>query len=365
MHLDVATLQLMGAIAIAISGTVLALGWLQMGRERALIWWAAANLVYAAGVAILGIAGIEDTLAVAVIGSAFINLPPALIWAGARAFNGRRIHPSALAAGALLAIASGILLPSGLPEAVPLATGFSGWLGFLALTIAEFRKGPGVDLPARWPLVSLLALHFFVYLGGIFDTFDGGLFSGNFIRMGSWFGIIHFEGVLYAMGSAITFLLITKEKAESVYRRQASLDSLTGTANRREFLDRAAAMMAGRRKDDRPLALLLIDVDRFKLVNDNFGHAMGDRVLAEFGAIAHKSLRPADIVGRLGGDEFAVLLPGRDPAAAFAVAEKLRHAFADACRQVDGKQISASISIGVATAVDGDELPEALIARAD
>jgi diguanylate cyclase (GGDEF)-like protein len=123
--------------------------------------------------------------------------------------------------------------------------------------------------------------------------------------------------------------------------------------------------MASRRKDDKPLALLLIDIDRFKQINDSFGHAMGDRVLTEFGAVSREVLRGTDLVGRLGGDEFAALLPGRDPAAAFAVAEKIRHAFFDACRQLDGQPVGASISVGVAAAIDGDDQPETIIARAD
>jgi diguanylate cyclase (GGDEF)-like protein len=365
MHLDVATLQLMGAIAIAISGAVLVLGWLQMRREPALLWWAAANLFYAAGVGVLGITGIGTYVGVAIVGSVLINAPPSLLWAGVRAFNGHPIWPAALTAGAGLAVASGVLLIVAPAQEYALAAGFAGWIVFLLPTLWELSRGASLGLPARWPLFALLALHLFIYVGGLFDTFDGGLFAGNFIRIGSWFGLILFEGVLYAMGSAISFLMIAKEKAERDYHRQASLDGLTGTANRREFLGRAAALMAGRRKDDKPLALLLVDIDRFKQVNDNFGHAMGDRVLAEFGAVTQRVLRPLDVVGRLGGDEFAVLLPGRDPAAAFAVAEKVRHAFADACRHVDGQAVGASVSIGIAAAIAGDDQPETIIARAD
>lgn len=365
MQLDTTTLQVMGAIAIAMSGALLFFAWLQLRQSPALIWWATANFVYAAGIAALALVIVDGSPNAARAGSILVDLAPSLMWAGVRRFHGRPIYPVVLFAGPAVVTAA-VFASAGEPYGpVPMATGFLCWVAYLAMTIVELWRGRGEALLARWPLIGLFGIHLFIYVGGVVDALRGSLLSGNAVRVGSWFGLIHFEGTLYAMGTAIFLLLLCKERIEEDYRRQANVDGLTGVASRKAFLDRAAAMMDNCRKTRTPLSLLLVDIDRFKGVNDGFGHAVGDRVLAEFSTVGRGFARPSDLIGRLGGDEFALLLPGRSPAAALATAEKLRTAFADATRQLDGLSVNASISIGIAPADRGDVRPEEVIARAD
>jgi diguanylate cyclase (GGDEF)-like protein len=126
-------------------------------------------------------------------------------------------------------------------------------------------------------------------------------------------------------------------------------DSLTGLANRSlfaELLDRA--LMKTRRASSYGFAVLFVDLDRFKLINDSLGHQVGDRFLVAIGKRIYKHLRPGDSLARLGGDEFAVLLEGiRDTQAATTIADRLQMSLLEPF-EIDGHEIYASASIGIA-----------------
>src|SRR5262249_6035341 len=109
------------------------------------------------------------------------------------------------------------------------------------------------------------------------------------------------------------------------YRRASLIDPLTGVANRRDFPQVAEWMIARNRFANRPIALLLFDLDYFKTINDTYGHHAGDAVLTEFCRLAISLLRPTDLFGRVGGEEFAGLLPDTGcPLAGRAVARRTR-----------------------------------------
>ena len=137
----------------------------------------------------------------------------------------------------------------------------------------------------------------------------------------------------------------------------AERDGLTGTLNHRAFHERLARE-ALRATPERPVSLLLVDVDHFKIVNDTFGHPAGDGVLAVIGGALTALTRPGDSAGRLGGDEFALLLPGVGAAPARSIAERLREQVRAATAS-----FGATVSVGVATATAPD--PTALRAAAD
>jgi diguanylate cyclase (GGDEF)-like protein len=125
------------------------------------------------------------------------------------------------------------------------------------------------------------------------------------------------------------------------------LDPLTGIANRRAFLQEAAVIGKRHAASPKPAAVLLIDLDHFKSINDRFGHAVGDRVLEVFAETAQNTLRSTDLVGRMGGEEFAAVLCEAPHERASAIAERLRLAFAQACQEVDGYPVGATLSVGM------------------
>ncbi len=111
--------------------------------------------------------------------------------------------------------------------------------------------------------------------------------------------------------------------------------------------------------------MLLFDLDRFKTINDRFGHRAGDAVLALFTRSALQSLRPLDLLGRIGGEEFVALLPGVNTETAITVAERVRTNFADAASEVHGHPVAATVSVGIASTTQGGYDFDALYAVAD
>lgn len=148
-------------------------------------------------------------------------------------------------------------------------------------------------------------------------------------------------------------------------RRMAVTDALTGVLNRRAFFAEGARAirLAGVRRE--PLAVLMLDIDHFKQVNDGFGHPVGDEVLRRFARVGRECLGPRDIIGRLGGEEFAVLAQGRGDDAAFALAEELRLAVEAVRLETERGPMGVTVSIGVTdSSVVGDDL-DALLRQAD
>jgi diguanylate cyclase (GGDEF)-like protein len=143
------------------------------------------------------------------------------------------------------------------------------------------------------------------------------------------------------------FILMVKERADRAIRSLAMIDSLTGLFNRRAFMERAEKEYAITRRNKTPLALLMIDIDYFKRINDEFGHPTGDVVLVEVAHLLDSRLRKQDTLGRYGGEEFCILLPFTDEAGAMALAETLRIAVESTPLATERKGISATISIGV------------------
>jgi diguanylate cyclase (GGDEF)-like protein len=180
-----------------------------------------------------------------------------------------------------------------------------------------------------------------------------------------WLTVLSFEALLFTISIAFILLAMAKERTELRHRTAAMIDPLTGISNRRAFLQGAGQIAKRHMGHPKPTAVLLVDLDHFKSINDRFGHATGDRVLEIFAETARQSIRTTDLVGRLGGEEFAVLLPDLARDKALFVAEKLRASFEEASQQVDGEMIGCTVSIGIAF-TDGPvlEIP-GMLAQAD
>src|SRR5262245_57295889 len=140
---------------------------------------------------------------------------------------------------------------------------------------------------------------------------------------------------------------MAKERTELRHRTAAMVDPLTGVANRRSFLQDASLIAKRHIGNPRPTAVLLIDLDHFKSINDRFGHAVGDSVLAIFAQAARKSMRGSDLIGRMGGEEFAAILLETSRDKASEVAERIRTSFARMAQEVEGHRVDATVSIGL------------------
>jgi diguanylate cyclase (GGDEF)-like protein len=363
MTLDIMTLMAAASFVAGLSALVLGGAWMLM-RDRALTWWAGAHFFHALGVALLVYGLASFNLAALGAGGAITALAPPLIWAGVRAFSARRILVPMLLAGPLVIVAAGLYPPIGDAEESARVAGFLVWICYLVASIWELWRGRQEPLFARWPLMVFFAIHAAVFAGGIVDSFDGALgVLGIPLSLRSWFGLIHFESLIYSVATTVFMIVMCKERSELRYREAAGIDSLTGIANRGAFMTNAAKLLARARQDDLPLTLVVFDLDHFKNVNDNYGHQAGDRTLQLFAESARKALRPHDLLGRHGGEEFALALPAATIETGYVIAERIRVGFAEACRHGE-EPIPATVSAGVATAA-GEATIETLMGAAD
>jgi two-component system cell cycle response regulator len=147
--------------------------------------------------------------------------------------------------------------------------------------------------------------------------------------------------------------------------KMAVIDPLTGIYNRRYAAQHLLRVMERARETEGVFAVMMMDLDKFKSINDRFGHDAGDAVLKEFSRRLQENIRGVDLVARFGGEEFFVAMPDIDRAAAAAAAERIRRAVEGAPFAVPGAAIDVTVSIGVAIAGPADGNAEALIKRAD
>ena len=174
-------------------------------------------------------------------------------------------------------------------------------------------------------------------------------------------------GLIGILFSTLGFVLMHQERSEQLYRRQALQDALTGVANRRAIMASLSQVLAFSARCGGPVAVMMIDIDHFKRVNDRHGHLVGDMVLSEVAGRMKRRLRNQDLLGRYGGEEFLAVFPGTDRNGALRIAEDLRRQFADRAIHVPGLEIGITLSIGVHCCLSGpgSSAVDAMIEAAD
>lgn len=142
-------------------------------------------------------------------------------------------------------------------------------------------------------------------------------------------------------------LFLKVHQLEAQMRRLALIDSLTGLANRRHFLEQAETHLVQAIRTQHPVSVIMIDIDHFKRINDTFGHAAGDNILKQFSSHLQQLCRDSDLVGRLGGEEFAVLLPDTDCEAAAQFCQRLHQEIHGLSLSENDQPVSITVSAGV------------------
>lgn len=362
MVLDQTTLFSVAVSITALLGIFLLVLWVQERGMRALAWWGGAYLMGACAVTLWaqgGKAPPSPILALPEMANTFLFLACGMLWSGARLFHGRNVRPDLLCAGAFVwfvAMQYEGLAQSGQARLVLSSVTIAA---YAFLTAFELRRERRRDLATRLAWIAVPTLHASVFLAPLGLV----LFLPAGISNDGLFALFAFETVIYVVGTAFVVVVMAKERVAMVHKTAAMTDLLTGLFNRRAFLDAADGTMAQRGRKAQPVSVLLFDLDKFKSINDRFGHAIGDDALKVFAATAVANVRATDVVARLGGEEFACIIPGTSEEAGL-VAERLRAAFQKAGRVIAGIEMGATVSVGVATALAPAPI-EPLLARAD
>lgn len=222
----------------------------------------------------------------------------------------------------------------------------------LAVVYASFRFGLAGGLAGS--VVSLLYATQFLSVPGQPFTYT----MDNLGRL-----IVLFA-VTPLMALMVGRLRMQSDRQLAAMRELSEVDALTGVANRRAFTRDGQRDLLHAHRMGLPIAVVAVDVDHFKRVNDVFGHAVGDAVLAEVARRIRRAIRDVDTLARLGGEEFAVLLPGADASSASLAAERIRESLSQEPISTTLGDLHVTASFGVARALPGEDLAGAMV-RAD
>ena len=346
LSFDVPTLLSITILVVALSGGLLILA--QVGRRdtRPIGLWGAAMLLGALGL-LLAVLGQSTAWWSSKVGITAILSATAVSWTAARVFTGRPPRPLWAASGvALWLLTWPFQSASSLSFALACAIG----AGYTLAAAAELRPSREDRLPSQGAAVLLLVIHASFYAArGAYALFSN--------KPGNWDSTIMvalpLESLLHSIGMAFVLLIMVREQVElrasQGLRALALQDGLTGLGNRQHFDERLESEVRRVRRLRSSIALLLIDVDHFKMFNDAFGHPQGDACLrAVAGAIAGLANRPGNLAARYGGEEFAVLLTNTDIAGASTLAETIREAVAALGQKLHTPCSKVTVSIGVA-----------------
>ncbi len=365
MVIDNFTLVVASGAAICVLGLVLFYMWRQDHRAPWFGWLALSYVCGAMAAVLFGTRAGGDNFVSTGIATALLLLCFGFMWTGARVFERRKVVWWPLAAAPGLWLAS-FLIPD-----------FSNMLGlrvvmasipasaFMLFAAWELWSGRIEGLPSR---KAAAAFHL---SAGLFFAFR--IVAVGFLPFPLGGRDIHplataafnFTTFFHAIFLTVLMISLTKERREAEQRSLAESDALTGLPNRRAFATEAERLLRKQKYNHAPLALLILDLDHFKSINDRFGHDAGDRVLVEFGAVLNASLRREDFRFRIGGEEFCCLLPGLTLREAQATAERICEAFQSTTVEVLGGSVRGTVSIGISSTDICGYVMEELLNEAD
>ncbi len=353
-------------VSIFFSGFVAALQYFMSRRQSGptLRLWAGANVAFCIGYALFLIRpAISDVFSMhslaTVAGNAILLTGIALMAAGAERFAGRRMPAWQVLAGPVALVVAFLLIPflggGALARLFVTTIPIVLYLGLASRAILRLPSPQtfGVRL-----ICAATATAFGLLYAGRAAASALGLFGAGDPVTDASGSLIRISALAVTVVWNLTTLYL-------VHDREASTDALTGLLGRGAFLDSGRRVLGENAAARRPVALLMLDLDRFKTINDRFGHAGGDAVLQTFATTLTHVLRRRDIAGRIGGEEFCVLLADCPGECVHAITRRLHDRIRQALREVDGLPVNGTVSIGVATRAPASGTLTALMKEAD
>ena len=362
MAIDAPTMLLLTLAIAAIAAAFLAFEWRET-RNPALACWSAGFAAIVAGCSITPLRQALSPFWGVWVANGLLIVAHIFFLRGTARYAGRRVAPWWWL----------FLLPWGLMLFVPADAAHSGIFGFATSSLVGL-----LALRTAWVALweadrddaSARHLGLIFLLHGLFYALKTALIHapGAFVDMLALKGLLIqvslFEGILVEVLLALLMAAAVRRRREGRAAALAERDPLTGLLNRRAFTQQATALLGSGSPPRWSGALLLIDLDHFKDVNDTLGHAAGDRVLIALAEVLNARMPAGALTARLGGDEFVVLVPDTDAVELPVLGQSLRSDFAAAVATFLPGTVAATLSVGAAIPSDADDLA-ALMSRAD
>ncbi|MEA2937647.1 MAG: hypothetical protein QOC56_1151 [Alphaproteobacteria bacterium] len=365
MVLDYPTLFTVTMFVSAVAGMLLLFAWVQNRSTVALGLWGAAYLLSTVAMTLLVANRAALDAWPAMVAYPLWIAAHGMMWHAARNFEGRRTPLAFTLAGVVLWLGACQVEGFYASHAARIML-LSAIIGaYLLLCVSEIWRAQDRELMSRWPAMVLLGVHAAFFLARVplanVVPFPGGVLPPS----PDWLPVGVFETLFHTFAMCVLLMNMAKERAELRQRQYSLIDPLTGVANRRAFFERGERLLGRTRADRQTATLLLFDLDRFKQINDTFGHQVGDRVLSAFCDVAQSMLRPGDLFSRHGGEEFACLLVDASFSESVRIAERIRGGFGRASLDLGKANPAVTVSVGIAMAGEGEQELEQLVAVAD
>jgi diguanylate cyclase (GGDEF)-like protein len=359
VQLDSFTLLVAGSSLLMLLGGLFLVVWLRHRNTPELLWWSFPFIAGGAAALVYLQPNWDTDFGAIAIGNAARLLAVGSLWQGIRVFEGRRLALRRLLLVCLIWIGLCFIPAFGTSMLARVIVSSLMTGGLAAAMAYEVWRHRDETLASRWPTFAVL-VSFALFMAvrtalAPWAPFPFGIEPVDPI----WLAVFLWLIFGHATFAAVFLLAMTLERREAQQRSFAMSDPLTGLLNRRAFADFAARTNRRRAGIRSTMALLVLDLDHFKSVNDRFGHEVGDRMLKAFADVAEANVRPSDQLFRMGGEEFCFVLPETSLQEAIDVAERIRHAVAASTVETAQGSALATVSIGIAAtqfAVDVDVL---------
>ena len=333
-------------VQATVNACLLLLSWSQDRKNRALGWWSASHIVAPIAFVTIGMSAAFANPWFFGLGQIFLILHWTFMLIALRADGERRWL---LAVTPPLVVAAAVVI--GMADQMTTMVAFKCVSVVIALAIGrELWLARGNAPTLRVLLIALVVGH--TLLVTIFIWSEPSQ-------------VIMLETTAYGSANALLFIALSKAGVEQALRIAATTDSLTRLANRSAFRARAQAMLELARQGCHSVALVMFDLDRFKSINDRFGHPAGDQVLCVFAEIVGSRVRKGDAVARVGGEEFAAILTDVTAEQVVEIVERIRSAFASSNIVISGAPVETTVSAGIVVERKGDSELDSLFASAD
>ncbi len=364
MQLDSFTLLVACCGLLVLVGLAFTFLWFGDRKSTWLLWWGLPLISNGLALTFYMRVGWQTDFVTLAFGNAARIFGLGCMWYGIRLFQGRRPPWGVISAMSIAWIALCLYPPFVESMTARIAVVSLLHAAICAFAVLDLWRGREDKLRSRIPTMIVFGSYGVLMLGRATLSGSAPFPVGSGPLDPNWLAAFIWLVVAHALFAAFLFLAMTMERREAQQRNFAMSDPLTGLLNRRAFADFAQRMARRRTGLRDAMALLVLDLDHFKQINDQFGHEAGDKLLKAFAETSEDNVRQTDQLFRMGGEEFCFVLPNTSLRDAIAVAERVRRGFEGTSIATAGGPAATTVSIGIAATHVALDI-ELLLAAAD